>query len=101
MTAYELVVYDANPDTGIARITLNRPERLNALNDQMQIEIADAVVQADADPNIRVVIITGAGRAFCAGGDLNNLGDRRTVPAKVGPPATPMRCDAASAWLRR
>ncbi len=74
MTAYELILYDANPDSGIARITLNRPERLNALNDQMQIEIADAVVQADADPDTRVIIITGAGRAFCAGGDLNNLG---------------------------
>jgi enoyl-CoA hydratase/carnithine racemase len=74
MTDYELVLYHADHDTGIARVTLNRPDRLNALNDQMQIEIADAVVQADSDPNIRVVIITGAGRAFCAGGDLNNLG---------------------------
>ena len=74
MTDYELVLYHADHDTGIARVTLNRPDRLNALNDQMQIEIADAVVQADSDSNIRVVIITGAGRAFCAGGDLNNLG---------------------------
>ena len=74
MTDYELVLYHADHDTGIARVTLNRPDRLNALNDQMQIEIADAVIQADSDPNIRVVIITGAGRAFCAGGDLNNLG---------------------------
>ena len=74
MPAYELIQYDADHDSGVARITLNRPDRLNALNDQMQVEIADAVVNADSDPNIRVVIITGAGRAFCAGGDLNNLG---------------------------
>ena len=74
MPAYELIQYDADHDSGVARITLNRPDRLNALNDQMQVEIADAVVSADSDPNIRVVIITGAGRAFCAGGDLNNLG---------------------------
>ena len=74
MPAYELILYDANHDSGIARITLNRPDRLNALNDQMQVEIADAVTEADSDPNIRVVIITGAGRAFCAGGDLNQLG---------------------------
>ena len=74
MPAYELILYHADHDSGIARITLNRPDRLNALNDQMQIEIADAVAEADADPNIRVLIITGSGRAFCAGGDLNNLG---------------------------
>ena len=74
MPAYELILYDANHDSGIARVTLNRPDRLNALNDQMQVEIADAVTEADSDPNIRVVIITGAGRAFCAGGDLNQLG---------------------------
>ncbi len=74
MPAYDLILYHADHDSGIARITLNRPDRLNALNDQMQIEIADAVAEADADPNIRVLIITGSGRAFCAGGDLNNLG---------------------------
>lgn len=74
MPAYDMILYHADHDSGIARITLNRPDRLNALNDQMQIEIADAVAEADADPNIRVLIITGSGRAFCAGGDLNNLG---------------------------
>ena len=74
MPAYELILYHADQDSGIARITLNRPDRLNALNDQMQVEIAGAVAEADSDPNVRVLIITGAGRAFCAGGDLNNLG---------------------------
>ena len=74
MPAYDLILYHADHDSGIARITLNRPDRLNALNDQMQVEIADSVAKADSDPNVRVLIITGAGRAFCAGGDLNNLG---------------------------
>ncbi len=74
MPAYHLILYRTDYDSGVARISLNRPDRLNALNDQMQIEIADAVAEADADPNIRVLIITGSGRAFCAGGDLNNLG---------------------------
>ena len=74
MTDYEFVLYDCDSDAGVAHVTLNRPDRLNALNDQMQIEIADAVAKADSDPNVRVVVITGAGRAFCAGGDLNNLG---------------------------
>ncbi len=74
MPDYELILYDADLDSSITRITLNRPDRLNALNDQMQVEIADAVARADADPDTRVVIITGAGRAFCAGGDMNQLG---------------------------
>ena len=74
MPEYQLIVYQSDPDTSIARLTLNRPDRLNAINDQMQVEIADAVAQADADPDVRVLIITGAGRAFCAGGDMNQLG---------------------------
>ncbi|MDE2785812.1 MAG: enoyl-CoA hydratase-related protein [Chloroflexota bacterium] len=74
MPDYELILYEAERDSSITRITLNRPDRLNALNDQMQVEIADAVARADADPDTRVVIITGAGRAFCAGGDMNQLG---------------------------
>ena len=74
MPDYELVLYDSDPATHIARVTLNRPDRLNALNDLMQLEIADAIRQADADDAVRVVIVTGAGRAFCAGGDLNQLG---------------------------
>ena len=74
MPEYELILYQSDPDSSIARLTLNRPDRLNAINDQMQVEIADAVAQADADPDVRVLIITGAGRAFCAGGDMNQLG---------------------------
>ena len=74
MPDYELILYEADRDSSITQITLNRPDRLNALNDQMQVEIADAVARADADPDTRVVIITGAGRAFCAGGDMNQLG---------------------------
>ena len=74
MSTYEFVEYAADAASRIARITLNRPERLNALNDQMQIEVTDALTQAESDNDVRVVIITGAGRAFCAGGDLNDLG---------------------------
>ena len=74
MPEYEAILYRSDPATNIARLTLNRPDRLNAINDQMQVEIADAVAVADADPDVRVLIITGAGRAFCAGGDMNQLG---------------------------
>ena len=57
---------------GAARIvTLSRPERLNAFTDRMRDELVDALEDADADDSIRAVIVTGAGRAFCAGADLD------------------------------
>jgi enoyl-CoA hydratase/carnithine racemase len=56
---------------GVFRLTLNRPEVRNALNDQVMGEIADAMVEAQRDPANRVIVLTGAGdKAFCAGGDL-------------------------------
>lgn len=57
-------------DDRIARITLNRPEVMNAINDEMPGEIAQAVARADADPDIHVIILSGNGPAFCAGYDL-------------------------------
>ncbi len=55
----------------IAILTLNRPDRLNAINDQMKIEIADALKRVEADDQIAVLVLRGAGRAFCAGFDLH------------------------------
>ena len=57
---------------GIARLTLNRPERLNSFNDAMHAEVRDAVGRVRADPSARVLLLTGAGRGFCAGQDLND-----------------------------
>lgn len=56
---------------GIATITLNRPDKLNAYTAQMGTELLDAFAALDADDNVRVVVMTGAGRAFCAGADVN------------------------------
>jgi enoyl-CoA hydratase len=66
--SYSTLAYEA--DGRIARITLNRPERLNAINEAMPGEIEAAVAEANADPKIHVIVLSGAGRAFCAGYDL-------------------------------
>ena len=55
---------------GVATITLNRPERLNALTNTMFRELGEALDRVAADPGLRAVLLTGAGRGFCAGADL-------------------------------
>src|SRR3984893_7444984 len=61
---------DIIDDSGIVTITLNRPDKMNALVGHMRRDLAEALEQAGSERAVRVVIITGAGRAFCAGGDL-------------------------------
>lgn len=60
-------------DQGVALITLNRPEKLNALTPEMGVAYAAALTQAAADPTARVAVVTGAGRGFCSGADLSVL----------------------------
>lgn len=66
---YEQIKYEISER--ILMITLNRPEQLNAFTKQMSEELCDAFDRADADDSVRVIIVTGAGRAFCAGADLS------------------------------
>lgn len=68
-TSYETIDY-AVAD-GVATVTLNRPDRLNAVNTQMIGELLAVIDQVDGDDAVRAVIVTGAGRAFCAGADLS------------------------------
>ena len=68
---YEAIKYEAGE--GIATITLNRPDRLNAWTRQMEGEVRDAMNRAGADPAVRCIILTGAGRGFCAGADMDLL----------------------------
>jgi len=65
-------------DDRVARITLNRPERLNAINDAMPAEIRRAVEQANGDDDVHVIVLQGAGRAFCAGYDLKAHAEAET-----------------------
>jgi len=72
---YEAIAIDKRPD-GVALATLNRPERLNAVNGTLHNELTRVTRDADADPDVKVLVITGAGRAFCAGGDFSPQKDR-------------------------
>lgn len=67
---FEFIAYHS--EAGIARLTLNRPERLNSFTDAMHEEIRLAMDALDADTNARVLVLSGAGRGFCAGQDLND-----------------------------
>jgi enoyl-CoA hydratase/carnithine racemase len=66
-------LYACDPATAVATITLNRPERLNALTFEVYAELRDTFRALDTEPGVRAVIITGAGRAFCTGGDVENI----------------------------
>ncbi len=75
MTDYQSILFTI--DGGVARLTLNRPDRLNSFTDAMHAEVRDAVAQVAADTAARVMLLTGAGRGFCAGQDL---ADRAVAP---------------------
>jgi 2-(1,2-epoxy-1,2-dihydrophenyl)acetyl-CoA isomerase len=77
--AYETLLYELK--NGVATITLNRPEAYNALNLTLARELFHAALEADEDRAVRCVVITGAGKAFCAGGDVKDFGDN---PDRIG-----------------
>lgn len=66
---FEHVIYEV--EDGVLTLTLNRPEKLNAVTEGMNRDIIAAFDQADADDDVRAIVVTGAGRAFCAGADLS------------------------------
>jgi 2-(1,2-epoxy-1,2-dihydrophenyl)acetyl-CoA isomerase len=62
---------------GVALLVMNRPDRLNALNGELAVALSEALGRAAGNPSVYVVVLTGAGRAFCAGGDLGLIGKGR------------------------
>src|SRR5881628_2284657 len=83
MTDYKCLLYEVKD--AIATLTLNRPERLNALGDTLRDDLYDAVLRASRDADVRVMIITGAGKGFCAGGDVKAMNDTKEGRAPARP----------------
>ena len=79
MSAFETIIYEKD-DGGVARLTLNRPDKLNALNLTMRDELWSAFEAFRDDPDARVLILRGEGRAFCSGADISEFG---TAPSYV------------------
>ena len=72
---YECLIYEVKD--GIATLTLNRPDRLNALGGSLRDDLHAAVTRSAADPEVRVMVITGAGKGFCSGGDVKAMGEAK------------------------
>ena len=80
MTSYKCLLYEMKD--GIATLTLNRPDRLNALGDTLREDLQDAVTRASEDAQVRVIVVTGAGKGFCAGGDVKAMNERKEQGAE-------------------
>ena len=97
--AYETIKYEVKDN--ILTLTLHRPDKLNAFTGQMMFEMIDAFDKADADDNVRAIIVTGEGRAFCAGADLSagaktfDYAAREDRPEKAN---TPVMANGDSDW---
>jgi 2-(1,2-epoxy-1,2-dihydrophenyl)acetyl-CoA isomerase len=86
---YKCLIYEV--EENIATLTMNRPERLNALGDTLRSDLHDAITTASSDPDVRAIILTGAGRGFCSGGDVkamneaNQREERSPIMDKIAP----------------
>ncbi|SDP05245.1 Enoyl-CoA hydratase/carnithine racemase [Ralstonia sp. 25mfcol4.1] len=78
MTQYTLIQLDVRD--GVAVLTLNRPDKRNAISDDMRTELIDALERVTADRKIRALVLTGSGKGFCAGGDVAGMQRRMDAP---------------------
>ncbi len=93
---FEQIKYEVADN--ILTITLNRPDKLNAFTHVMMNELIAAFDDADADDNVRAIIVTGAGRAFCAGADLSEGGKTFDRAARADRKTAPLRPDGEVEW---
>lgn len=70
-------------DAGVLTLTLNRPDKLNSFNEEMHLALRSGLERAASDPEIRAVLLTGAGRGFSAGQDLGDRDPRKGGPARA------------------
>lgn len=84
----EEVLYEKEQFT--ATITLNRPEKMNTISASMLNDLSQALVEANRDPAVRVVVLTGKGRAFCAGLDLSAQAQGETKPSSTARRSSPI-----------
>ena len=82
-TQYQHLTFERKAN-GVVLITINRPEVLNATNDRLHWELTQVWLTVDADEDARVAVITGAGRAFSAGGDMNMVEANARDPKRLG-----------------
>ncbi|MBW2090869.1 MAG: enoyl-CoA hydratase/isomerase family protein, partial [Deltaproteobacteria bacterium] len=81
---YETLLFDREGD--VAVITFNRPERMNAISDQMRHELCEAIETANQDEDVGAIVLTGAGKAFCAGADVSRFESRDAAPGEIPKP---------------
>ena len=94
-------LYEVDDATSVATITLNRPDRLNALTFEVYAELRDTMRALDTEPGVRAIVITGAGRAFCSGGDVEHIIGELFARDHVGlRDFTKMTCDLIR-YMRR
>jgi len=87
--SYETILFEVN--NNIASITLNRPDVYNAFNEQQSADIIDALKKCEKDKSVRVLVITGAGKAFCSGQDLKSIaGTKRSLSESIYKRYNPM-----------
>jgi len=89
------ILYDV--DQHVATVTLNRPERMNAISTTMLAQFAETLVECDRDTDVRVVLITGSGRGFCAGLDLQEAGQAKGIGGSGGAGAATSKFDLRDA----
>lgn len=87
--SYETILFDVS--NGIANLTLNRPDVFNAFNEQLSADVLDALKKTAKDKSIRVLVISGAGKAFCSGQDLKSIaGKKRSLSESIHKRYNPM-----------